>query len=180
MDRRHPWARRCGALLLLILLGPCWMAAVPARAAAPDWNRLDDPLKGALGVHAGQIGGMGLAFKWPLQWYLQLQMAGGIWNTEDDKRHNLGLELQYLLRQDPRLRLFLVTGVGYFYHKEQGRHTDGREFWETDTSWNTGFGVGVEYLVGQRWAVKFDADFTYRGDDETITLWPQAGLFFYW
>jgi hypothetical protein len=34
--------------------------------------------------------------------------------------------------------------------------------------------------VGQRWAVKIDADFTYDGDDETLTLWPQGGLMFYW
>jgi hypothetical protein len=185
MDRHHRWPRTVVAPALLALLvglgatapGP---ATAPAAGAEPDWNRLDDPLAGGIGLHAGQIGGMGLAFKWPLRWYLQVQVAGGIWNTEDDHRHNVGLELQYLLRQDPRLRLFLLTGLGYFAHDERGRHENGEEFWRQDSSWNTGFGVGVEYLLGQRWAVKIDADFTYQSDDETVTLWPQAGLMFYW
>jgi hypothetical protein len=146
----------------------------------PDWNRLDDPLEGGLGLHAGLIGGTGLAFKWPLWWWLQLQAAGGIWNTDSNKRHNVGIELQYLLRQDPRLRLYLLTGYGYFSHSERGTDTDGREVWDPDTSWNTGFGVGVERLMSQRWSFKADLSFTYRADKRTTTLWPQVGFFYYW
>ncbi|HOX25431.1 MAG TPA: hypothetical protein PLL30_12335 [Candidatus Krumholzibacteria bacterium] len=156
------------------------LASARSAAAESDWNRVDDPMQGAVGVHAGKIGGSGLAFKGPLQWFLQLQVAGGIWNTSSDKRHNLGVELQYLLRQDPRLRLYLVTGVGRTYHKERHQRDGGVETWSTSTSWNTGFGVGVEYLLHERWACQVDADFTYQGDDETITLWPQAGILFYW
>ena len=171
MERRCAWVVALAVMLVTM--------TVPA-AAAPDWNRIDDPMQGGLGLHAGKIGGSGLAFKWPLQWFLQVQVAGGIWNGEEDKRHDFGVELQYLLRQDPKLRLYLMTGAGYYYHKQQERHTSGEEFWETDDSWNTGFGVGVERLVGERWSLKMDLDFTYQTDDDTVKLWPQAGVFFYW
>ncbi len=168
----------CCARALVLALAALSLAA-PANAV-PDWNRLDDPLEGGIGLHAGRIGGTGLAFKWPLRWWLQLQGAGGILNTDANRRHNFGLELQYLLRQDARLRLFLVSGVGYYYHSERERPAGGAEFWRRRKTWNSGFGVGVERLMGERWALKFDVDFTYRDDKGSITLWPQAGLFFYW
>jgi hypothetical protein len=168
--------------VLRLVAGLCLAALLVAgtAAAAPDWNRLDDPLQYGLGLHAGKIGGTGLAFKWPLRWWLQLQTAGGIWNTDNDQRHNVGVELQYLLRQDPRLRLYLMTGYGYFSHRERGRHTTGEEFWERDTTWNSGFGVGIERLQGERWSLKLDLAFTYQDDQESVTLWPQLGLFYYW
>jgi hypothetical protein len=40
--------------------------------------------------------------------------------------------------------------------------------------------VGVEWLLGERWAVKADADFTWQDQDDSVTVWPQAGLLFYW
>ena len=172
---RFPLLKLTAATVLAAVL----LAAAPAIATQPDWNRLDDPLKGGIGLHAGKIGGTGLAFKWPLQWYLQLQVAGGLWHTDDDQRHNVGVELQYLLRQDPRLRFFLVGGWAYADHREKVT-TDGREDWDGDPNWNAGFGVGAEYLMGDRWSVKGDVDFTYRDEDESITLWPQLGVFFYW
>jgi hypothetical protein len=172
-------ARNCRHIVIPVLAAAALLAAMPA-SARPDWNRLDDPLEGGIGVHAGWIGGTGLAFKWPLQWWLQLQAAGGIWNTEDHRRHNAGVELQYLLRQDPRLRLFLVAGLGYYNHRERERQGDGTESWRTQRNWNSGFGVGVERLMGERWALKVDLDFTYRDKNDSVTLWPQAGLFFYW
>ena len=166
--------------LIRLLAAVAILAAGAAARAEPDWNRVDDPLQGGIGLHAGKIGGTGLAFKWPLRWFLQAQLAGGIWNTADDKRHNLGVGLQYLLRQDPRLRLFLLTGYGTTYHKEKQRLETGEEVWSTDTTWNAGFGGGIAYLLGDRWAVQVDADFTYRDEHDSVTLWPQAGLFFYW
>ena len=51
MDGLHRW------LVVVVLLTAL---AVPALAA-PDWNRVDDPLKGGIGLHAGKIGGSGLA-----------------------------------------------------------------------------------------------------------------------
>lgn len=173
--RRPPWRQILLLAALLLVFG-----APLGTAAAPDWNRLDDPLVGGIGLHAGRIGGTGLAFKWPLWWWLQLQAAGGIWNTDNNQRHNVGFEMQYLLRQDPRLRLYLLTGYGYYSHRERGRHGDGREFWDRRTSWNTGFGVGIERLMGERWSLKTDLSFTYRDDKQSTTLWPQVGLFYYW
>jgi len=155
------------------------MLAQPA-AADPDWNRLDDPLQGGIGLHAGRIGGSGLAFKWPLRWFLQLQVAGGLWHTDGEQRHNVGVEVNYLLRQDPRLRFFLVGGWSYSNHRDEFVADDGATDWTEDPSWASGFGVGAEYLMGSRWSLKGDVDFTYRQDKDSITLWPQVGVFFYW
>lgn len=173
--------RDAGAgILALLALALASTLAVPAAGARADWNRLDDTLEGGVGLHAGLIGGTGLAFKWPLRWWLQLQAAGGIWNTDKHQRHNIGCELQYLLRQDPRLRLYLMTGLGYYHHNRRERHVDGEEFWRLKTRWNTGFGVGIERLMGERWAFQVDLAFTYRDDKESTTLWPQCGIFYYW
>lgn len=166
------WALAALALLLIV-------SAMPARAAEPDWNRLDDPLQGGIGLHVGKLGGTGLAFKWPLLWYLQLQVAGGLWHTEDDQRHNIGVEMQYLLRQDPRLRFFLVGGWSYNNHRERIDEPSGDD-WREDPAWNAGAGVGLEYLMGSRWSLKGDLDFTYQEEKDSITIWPQVGVFFYW
>jgi hypothetical protein len=155
------------------------LAATPA-AAAPDWNRLDDPMVGGIGLHVGKIGGTGLALKYPLKWYLQLQVAGGIWRQGDTRWHNLGFEVHYILRQDDRLRLFLLGGAGYWHDEDRKEDNAGQEFWDESSNWNLGFGVGAERLIGERWAVKADVDFTFQGDDDSITLWPQAGVLFYW
>ena len=169
---------RIAHILVAIALIAGGLTAAPANAA-PDWNRLDDPMMGGIGLHMGKLGGAGLAIKYPLAWYLQLQAAGGVWRQGDTRWHNLGFELHYILRQDDRLRLFLLGGAGY-WHDEDRKDGPGGEYWDADSHWNLGFGVGAERLMGDRWAVKADVDFTYQGDDDSITIWPQAGIMFYW
>ncbi len=163
----------------IVVLGS-GVATPPAALAVKDWNRTDDAMTHAVGLHAGKIGGTGLAFVVPVTWFIHAQVAGGVWNTEGDHRYNLGLEFHYLLRQDPKLRLFLVAGAAYYSHDEQVNRDDGTQGWDLEKSANAGFGVGVERLIGDRWALKLDLDFTYEGDDGDIRPWPQAGLFFYW
>ncbi len=138
------------------------LAGLPDVASAvKDWNRTDDAMTHAVGLHAGQIGGTGLAFVLPLTWFIHAQVAGGVWNTEGDHRYNVGLELHYLLRQDPKLRLFLLAGAAYYSHDEQVNRPDGTQDWDLEKSTNAGFGVGIERLIGDRWALKLDLDFTY-------------------
>ena len=161
-------------LLGILLL----LAAAPAAGQdydGLDWNQTHDTLASAVGVHAGKIGGTGLAFRVPVKWYLYLQTAGGIWHVEDDKRHNLGVSLNYLLRQDQRVRLYVTGGLGYFYHKER---LDGG--WDTDKAWNSGGGIGLEYLQGRRWSWKVDLAFIHESDDGDVRLSPQVGIFYYW
>lgn len=170
---------RLGWVRFVLALGA--LAGWPAGASAvKDWNRTDDAMTHAVGLHAGKIGGTGLAFVVPATWYVQVQVAGGIWNNHDDHRYNLGAEVHWLLRQDPVLRLYLVTGVGYYAHDQRVVHDDGSDDWNLDKSLNAGFGVGVERLIGDRWALKADLDFTYEGKDDDIQPWPQVGLLFYW
>jgi len=161
------------ALLLLLAV----LAAAPASAR--DWNRADDPMLDGVGLHAGKIGGVGLSFKFPLQWWLYGQATGGIWHTADNKRHNAGFEVQYVLRQDRTLRLFAAAGVGYFYHQERQAVLGGDDLVETRHSWNTGFGIGAEMLRSERFSVQVEADFTHEGSDGSITVFPQAGAYFY-
>jgi hypothetical protein len=162
--------------LVALVLVATSLPGLPTAADAKDWNRLDDPLQGAVGLHAGKVGGTGLSFKLPLRWFLYLQASGVIWHTADNKWHNYGVEAQYLLRQDRSMRLFLAAGIARYHHKRV--HDDRPD--ETDVSWNSGFGVGTEFLVGERWSAQVELDFTYESDDDNILLFPQAGLFFYW
>lgn len=171
----HP-AGRCGrgphaVLFIVLVLG--LLAATPA-AAVRDWNRVDDPMQGALGLHLGKVGGVGLAYKYPPVWWLYLQVAGGIWHSGGDDRHNLGAELQYLLRQDDRLRVYLAAGAAWFHH---ARDTDAGE--RVDDDLNVGFGVGVEWLQWDRVSLQIEGDFTHEGDDGDFIVFPQVGIFFY-
>ena len=163
------------ALLLGATAGP---APAASRGDGRDWNRSGDTLGGAVGLHYGKIGGTGLAFRLPLQWFLYAQVAGGIWHTEDDQRHNLGVQLQYLLRQDARLRLFTAAGIAAYYHREKAG-PDG-ETWEENTDTNYGAGIGVEVLQGTRWAWLVELDFVHEESTGNTTISPQAGLSYYW
>jgi hypothetical protein len=170
----RPAARSIVSAVLLLL---ATLAAVPASAR--DWNRADDPLLDGVGLHAGKIGGVGLSFKFPLQWWLYGQATGGIWHTADNRQHNAGFEVQYLLRQDRDLRLFVAGGIGYFYHQDRQTVLGGDDLVATRHSWNTGFGVGVEMLRGERWSVQVELDFTHEGRDGSVTVFPQVGTYFY-
>ena len=162
-------------LLILLAAAGAW-----AQSGVRDWNNQGDPLQGALGLHYGRVGGHGLAFRVPLQWWLYLQTAGGIWHTEDHKRHNLGVELNYILRQDDRVRLYVGGGLCYFYDKEKTVSSAQGDTWEKETNWNVGLGIGLEFLQGKRWSWQIEANFAHMGDSGDITITPQAGLYYYW
>ena len=90
--------------------------------------------------------------------------------------------LKGLLKEVKALRLYLLIGLGYYMHRKLHEPDDMEAFWESKTDWNSGFGVGIERLLGERWSLKVDLNFTYRyrQDRESIAPWPQIGLFFYW
>jgi hypothetical protein len=182
--RSHPRRRAAAAAALsavfaaLVLLVPIRPAV--AADAARDWNDPVDPLMSAVGLHYGRIGGHGLSFRLPLKWWLYLQASGGLWHTSDHKRHNFGLEANYVLRQDQTLRLFLAGGAGYFYDKEKTGTTDGVDDWDRESHWNYGFGVGVELLRGRRWSLLLEGNFFHDGKSGNTTVTPQAGIYYYW
>lgn len=170
-----------GLLLTMLLLAA---AAGPAHAAAQgdgrDWNRGGDTLTGAVGLHYGKIGGTGLSFRVPLQWFLYAQVAGGVWHTSDDQRHNLGVQLHYLLRQDAHLRLFTGVGLANYYHREKTGTDVNGDIFVKDNDWNYGAGVGIEVLQGPRWSWLLELDFVHEERTGNTTVSPQAGLSFYW
>ncbi len=166
------------ALVVLACLVPTGAGA--QATATPDWNSAGDPLQGAIGLHYGQLGGHGLSFRVPLRWWLYLQVAGGVWHTSDNQQHNLGFNLNYILRQDQRLRMFINAGAGYFYHKELTGASGGQDVFDLNENWNVGGGVGIEYLQGRRWAWKIEADFAHLGKSGDIKVVPQAGISYYW
>jgi len=157
---------------LALLLGAVILTTLTAGASAQDrdWNRIDDPMYEAIGLHLGLSSGAGLSYKFPIQWWLYGQATGGIWNKRHDKRHNLGFELQYILRQSGRDRVYLGAGIGHYYHNDNGRIKD---------HVNTGFGVGLERLYWERAAVQAEVDFLYQGDEDSVILFPQVGVYFY-
>jgi len=159
------------AALILVAVAP----GAPAQSVR-DWNDTADPLQGALGLHYGKIGGHGLAFRLPVRWWLYLQLAGGLWHTQDRRQHDYGFNLNYLLRQDRTLRLFLGGGGAYFY--DDRRNDAG--VWTKETNWNWGAGVGIEILQGRRWSWKVEGDFIRYGNSGDIKITPQVGVFYYW
>lgn len=163
-------------LLVILLAGP----ALGQTSARRDWNNAYDPLTNGLGLHYGEIGGNGLSFRIPVRWYLYLQITGGIWDTPDDKKNNLGLQAHYILRQDDRLRLFLGAGVARFFHDEVVEETPAGKVWDHAVNVNLGAGVGLEYLLGPRWAAQVELNFAHTEDDGSTTVIPQAGIYFYW
>jgi len=159
------------ALKLLIATVLLFTFASQAAAQTRDWNRVDDPLYEAIGLNMGLASGVGLSYKFPIKWWLYGQVAGGIWNNKDDNRHNVGFSLQYILRQNGRDKLFLSGGAAHYYHKEKGR---------TQDHVNTGFGVGMERLMGERTAIQVEAVFTYRGNaTESLMVFPQVGVHYF-
>lgn len=141
-----------------------------------DWNDSVDPLEGGVGLHYGKLGGHGLSFRLPIEWWLYFQVSGGIWHTSDQKQHNIGFELNYLLRQDQRMRIFIAAGSAYFFDEEQVQP----DVWESDKHWNVGAGVGLELLMGKRWSMLIEGDFVHHGDSGDIKVIPQAGIYYYW
>ncbi len=178
-DLAYPSNTRPVFFLALAAVLAAGLLLTPAGAVAgdvPDWNDSVDTLAGAVGLHYGKIGGHGLSFRLPIKWWLYFQVAGGIWHTSDKKEHNVGFQLNYLLRQDQRVRIYLSAGTAYFYKDEQIQP----DVWQTDADWNVGAGVGLEYLVGRRWALQVEGDFAYHGDSSDITVIGQAGIHYYW
>ena len=166
-----------GLALLLVLFLPTHSLAL---SSVRDWNNQQDVMKSAIGLHYGKLAGHGLSFRFPLTWWLYAQVGGGIWHTSDDKRHNLGMELNYILRQDDRLRLFVGAGMGYFYHREMIDDSGPNEIWTKKKDVNLGAGVGIEFLLGTRWALQGELDFVHTGENGDVKVAPQAGIHYYW
>ena len=182
LTRKSDGARRMNtrtaAATVMVLVAACLLAA-PGPAAAQDvrdWNDSVDTLEGGIGLHYGKIGGHGLSFRLPMEWWLYFQVTGGIWHTSDKKQHNLGFQANYILRQDQRTRIFLSGGFAYFHDEEQVR----TDVWEKDKNWNYGAGVGLELLMGKRWSLQFEGDFAHLGKTGDIKVVPQAGIYYYW
>ena len=93
--------------------------------------------------------------------------TGAAWGKSGEIQWDLGLEAHYVLRQAGRTRLFVGPSAAYFA-------LDG------DSIWNFGAGVGIEFLLWTRWALKLDLSFTWLGEEEAVYPLPQAGLLFYW
>jgi hypothetical protein len=178
---RHTARRAAGFLAVLAALSLLILAdGARAQGVVPDWNDPADTMTSAVGLHYGRVGGHGLSFRFPLRWYLYLQPTGGIWHTAERKRHNVGAQLHYILRQDQKLRLYLGGGGAYFYDKEKTGVAGGKDVFGVSTEWNWGAGVGVERLLAARWALQVELDFIRYGDSGNIQVTPQAGLYFYW
>ncbi len=160
----------------LLIPGP-----VQAQSGStPDWNKTSDPVVNAVGLHYGQIGGHGLSFRVPVRWWLYVQVAGGVWHTDNKQDHNFGFNFNYILRQDQRLRIFVSGGTAFFHSKETFDSVGDQESYNLQENWNVGGGVGIEYLQGLRWAWKVEADFAHLGKSGDIKVVPQVGIAYYW
>lgn len=167
---RSPWLRVVLFVMILGFMSP-WLLPGYATAEVRDWNQQEDPLFEAIGVHGGMSAGFGLSYKFPIQHWLYGQATGAIWNHKENKWHNLGIELEYILRQAGRDKLYLDAGIAYYYNKDEGG--------EAEKTFNSGFGVGLERLMGERWSTQLQLDFTYWDAEDSLMLFPQLGFYYY-
>lgn len=151
------------ALVVVAVLG----AEASAQDATRDWNQEHDPHVGAIGLNFGASSGTGLAFRWPALPQTMFTATGAAWGKSGEIQWDLGLEAHYILRQAGRTRLFVGPSAAYYA-------LDG------DSIWNFGAGVGIEFLLWTRWALKADLSFTWLGEEEAVYPLPQVGLLFYW
>jgi hypothetical protein len=153
----------------------CTLATCAAAGASraqtergPDWNQARDPYVAALGLTAGLTSGTGVAVRWPALPQTMAGIAGGIWKQGDASDWNVGFELHLVLRQAYRTRLFVGPAVAAYH--------DGAD---DETDWNASLGVGIEYLMRSRLALKADVGFTYKSSNEDILPLPQVGILYY-
>ncbi|HKI83026.1 MAG TPA: hypothetical protein VKA63_01720 [Candidatus Krumholzibacteria bacterium] len=148
------------------------LVVTPARAQSYyDWNQAGDPYIAAIGLQAGWATGSGLSVRWPLLPQTMMSVTGGIWRNDKSTDWNLGAELHLVLRQEGRVRLYAGPALAIIHDGEGGA--------EGDQHWNASIGVGVEYLLMPRLALKADLGFVYRRSHDDILPLPQGGLYFY-
>lgn len=152
-------------VLLVALL--CTRDAAAQSRPGLDWNQDYDPYYGGLGLNFGASSGSGLAIRWPALPQTMFTATGVAWGKSGELQWDLGLEAHYILRQAGRTRLFVGPSAAWYQLDGNG------EF-------NFGAGVGVEFLLWPRWALKCDVTFTWLGSKEAVYPLPQAGLIFYW
>ncbi len=166
---------RYGQNTMALVLGVALASVTFSSAAAqtsPRWNEPEDPYVAAIGLAGGASSGAGLAVRWPGLSQTMLGVAGGVWSQDGDVDWNVGLEVNWILRQANRLRIFVGPSAAFF-SDDNGDNT------EEDVDLNIAVGVGIEYLMRPRFSVKFDVGFTYLGDDGDVFPLPQLGVFFY-
>jgi hypothetical protein len=157
-----------------MLAGSLWLllVAAPARAQSYyDWNQVGDPYVAAIGLQAGWSTGTGLSVRWPLLPQTMMSATGGIWRKDKSTDWNLGVELNLVLRQEGRIRLYAGPALAVIH--------DGKGGADGDQHWNGSLGVGIEYLLMPRLALKVDLGFVYRSSTDDILPLPQGGLYFY-
>ncbi len=156
-----------GVLLLgFLVVGPA------ARASGDfDWNQAGDPYVAAIGLQAGWATGTGLSVRWPFLPQTMMSVNGGLWRKDNSTDWNLGVELHLVLRQEGRVRLYVGPAVAVIH--------DGPGGAKGDEHWNGSLGVGIEYLLLRRLALKGDLGFVYRSESGDILPLPQGGILFY-
>jgi hypothetical protein len=157
-----------GAPVALLVL---WVSiGIPSPASGQrgsSWSQSHDPYVAAFGLAAGAASGSGLAFRWPVLPQTMATLAGGVWGSSDDLDWNVGLELHYVLRQVGRTRLFAGPAAALYSNGDDTPDV------------NATLGIGLEYLLSARLALKADVGFTYLSDGDKIYPLPQLAIFYY-
>lgn len=154
--------------LVLVALLASQPAPSQAQGAARNWNQSHDPYVAAIGLAAGLTSGSGLAVRWPALPQTMMSVAGGVWGGSDDLAWNVGVEAHFVLRQAGGMRFLAGPAVAMYSDDE-----------DDEANVNTSVGIGLEYLLRPRIALKFDVGFTYLSDGDKVYPLPQAAFFFY-
>jgi len=161
--------RRATMILALVLFAFLLAEASPSEAQSKyNWNQPGDPYVAAIGLQAGWATGSGLGVRWPAFRQIMMGINGAVYRKDSETRWNLVVELNLVLRQQGRVRLYTGPAFAVIESGDEG-----------DPHWNASWAVGIEYLLLERLALKGDIGFVYRDQSDEILPLPQGGLFFY-
>jgi hypothetical protein len=154
--------------------------------------------KRGLGFAAGEISGFGLSYKQHLNHYVT-QGTFGLKKNESEFDVNAGFMIQRtfhttVLTGDSlkiaglvlRTRFYAVTGLGYFRERREWKEYDYQVrpdpnppllgiHREVRTSYRTGAGIGMEFIVYRRVGIAIDGEYTFSFKSVDITGPNQPG-----
>jgi hypothetical protein len=179
-----------------LLILSLWAFAFCVQSAdAGDKQVHQDYPKRGLGFAAGAISGVGLSYKHYLDRYVT-QGTFGLRKTQSEFDVDAGVVLQRtlhttLLSGEPlkigglslRTRFYGVTGLGYFRERNEWKEYDYRVrpenppllgiHREVRTTYHTGLGVGMEFIIFQRVGIAIDGAYTFSFKSIDTTPPPQ-------
>ncbi|MBI4530494.1 MAG: hypothetical protein HY709_03140 [Candidatus Latescibacteria bacterium] len=182
-------------MMIKLFIISFWAFASFVRSAdAGDERAQRGYPKQGLGFAAGAISGIGLSYKHYLDDRYVTQGTFGLRKTQSEFDVDAGFVLQRTLHTtllsgksleigglSLRTRFYGVTGLGYFRERNEWKEYDyGRPepqllviHREVRTTYHTGLGIGMEFIIFQRVGIAIDGAYTFSFKSVNMTAYPR-------